>query len=96
MAPGLVALQHVESPGPGIEPCPLHLIKFTTREVPREFIDVVHSGQPTKAKTRVKRVERGEGLEEHEEDARQVPLVTFEVRVIFFYITEQFIFKIHL
>ena len=84
MAPGLVALQHVESPGPGIEPCPLHLIKFTTREVPRELIDVVHSGQPTKAKTRVKRVERGEGLEEHEEDARQVPLVTFEVRTSFF------------
>ena len=78
----------MEPSRPGIEPCPLHLINFTTREVPRELIDVVHPGQPTRAETRVKRVERGEGLEEQEEGTRQVPLVTFEVRALVFSILQ--------
>ena len=36
----------------------------------------------------VKRVERGQGLEEQEEGTRQVSLVTFEVRALVFSISQ--------
>lgn len=49
---------------------------------------MVHPGQPTRAETMVKRVERGQGLEEQEEGTRQVSLVTFEVRALVFSISQ--------